>query len=219
MTDHVYILLTDTGSWLSRGIKSYTQTPYNHASISLDPNLENLFSFGRKIVHNPIYGGFTREDVVTGVYSKFPNTSCLLLELEVTRRQKQKISRILRYFEKYHHHYSYNFIGLFGVMVNKPIEIPSKYFCSQFVSEVLMRAGIELWEKSHALVTPDDFRSISKVSPIFEGRLYDYEPVKRKWALSEPFLQQRSMQEEKRFPLEGSLRAKFYRVQYRYLNR
>lgn len=44
----VFILLTNTGTFLTRVIKSYTRAPYNHASISFNRELSELYSFGRK---------------------------------------------------------------------------------------------------------------------------------------------------------------------------
>ena len=48
MCKKVYILLTDTGTLFTKSIKTYTKAPYNHASISFDVGLEELYSFGRK---------------------------------------------------------------------------------------------------------------------------------------------------------------------------
>ena len=64
MTENkVYILLTDTGSLLTKLIKLYTKKPYNHASISFDFELSEVYSFGRKKVENPFHGGFVKEKI------------------------------------------------------------------------------------------------------------------------------------------------------------
>ena len=65
---YIYILLTDTGTWFSKLVKFYTKAPYNHASISLDDNLEELYSFGRKVYFNPLSAGFVKEALNQGVY-------------------------------------------------------------------------------------------------------------------------------------------------------
>jgi hypothetical protein len=54
----VYILLTNTGSFLTKLIKLYTKKPYNHASIAFDYELSEVYSFGRKTARNPVIGGF-----------------------------------------------------------------------------------------------------------------------------------------------------------------
>ena len=43
----IYIVLTYTGTFLSRIVNIYTGKKYSHVSISLDKNLEYMYSFGR----------------------------------------------------------------------------------------------------------------------------------------------------------------------------
>ena len=108
---YVYILLTDTGTLFTKSIKKYTKAPYNHASISFDPELNDMYSFGRKKPNNPIHGGFVKEDIFTGTYSKYPNTTCVIYKLEVTDRDIEKMKRVLNIFIKNQNKFLYNLIG------------------------------------------------------------------------------------------------------------
>lgn len=175
---YVYILLTDTGTLFTKSIKKYTKAPYNHVSLSFDHELLELYSFGRKRPSNPFNGGFVREDVVNGTYRKYPGTTCVLYRMAVTQREVEKMRRIIGVFQKKETKWFYNLLGVIGVSINEPVEIDSSYFCSQFVSDVLHRSGIKLWDKLPSLVTPDDFRKSDRVEWVYEGKLYDYEPVK-----------------------------------------
>ncbi|WP_262421835.1 hypothetical protein [Bacillus aquiflavi] len=170
----IYILLTDTGTLFTKTIKKYTEAPYNHVSISFDIGLNDMYSFGRKHPRNPLYAGFVKEDEYRGTYRYFPKTKCILFKLEVTARQLVKIKRIIRSFQDNQVFYKYNLVGLFGVVVNFPIELKNAFFCSQFVAEVLKRSGIKLWDKSSALVTPNDFLEHSAFTVLYEGKLYEY---------------------------------------------
>jgi hypothetical protein len=181
MNQNVYIMLTDTGTLFTKSIKKYTKAPYNHASISFDPDLQELYSFGRKKPSNPINGGFVKEDILKGTYSKYPNTSCVIYRLEVSERDIEKMKRVLNVFKRNQSKFLYNLLGLVGVSLNEPVEFSNSYFCSQFVAEILHRSGIRLWDKLPALVTPDDFRDHPRFERIFEGKLFDYEPVKKKF--------------------------------------
>lgn len=51
----IYLLLTDTGSILTRTIKLFTRKKYNHISLAFDAVLEDTFSFGRKKANNHFY--------------------------------------------------------------------------------------------------------------------------------------------------------------------
>ncbi|PFA62168.1 hypothetical protein CN378_21375 [Bacillus sp. AFS015802] len=179
---YIYILLTDTGTLFTKSIKKYTKAPYNHASISFDRELNELYSFGRKHPSNPINGGFVKEDIFQGTYSKYPQTTCVIYQLEVTGRHIEKMKRVLNVFKRSRNKFLYNLLGVFGVSMNEPVEFSNSYFCSQFVAEVLQRSGIKLWDKLPALITPEDFRKHPQLHLLYEGKLFDYEPVKRKKA-------------------------------------
>ena len=175
MTTSIYILLTNTGTAFTRLIKCFTGAPYNHASISLDLELNELYSFGRKEARNPLNAGFVKEDVYYGTYRYFPNTSCKLLRLEVTVRQKEAVAEAIDYFKRNQERFSYNLLGLLGVLACKDLEIENACFCSQFVAEVMNRGGVGLWnDRPAALVTPNDFRLHAKLETVYEGRLFDY---------------------------------------------
>jgi hypothetical protein len=178
---NVYIMLTDTGTLFTKSIKKYTRAPYNHASISFDPDLQELYSFGRKNPSNPMNGGFVKEDVFEGTYSKYPETTCVIYRLEVSERDIVKMKRVLNVFKKNQHKFLYNLLGVIGVSLKEPVEFSNSYFCSQFVAEILHRSGIRLWDKLPALVTPDDFRSNDRLYQVYEGKLFEYGPVKARF--------------------------------------
>ncbi len=175
----IYILLTDTGTLFTKSIKKYTKAPYNHASIAFDAHLTEMYSFGRKNPNNPINGGFVKEDIHTGTYSKYPETTCVIYKLEVTSRDVEKMRRVLNVFIKNQKRFLYNLIGVLGVSLNEPVEFSNSYFCSQFVAEMLHRSGIKLWDKLPALVTPDDFRKNPHFQLVYEGKLTDYPLIKK----------------------------------------
>ncbi len=172
----VYILLTNTGTLFTKTIQTYTKAPYNHASISFDRELSELYSFGRKNPNNPLNGGFVKEDIQTGTYSKYPNTTCVIYELRVSDREVAKMKRVLQLFIRMRQKFFYNLLGVIGVALKEPVEFSNSYFCSQFVAEILKRSGIRLWNKLPALVTPDDFRQCERLHLIYEGKLSEYKP-------------------------------------------
>ena len=174
----VFILLTNTGTLFTRVIQTYTKAPYNHASISFNRELSELYSFGRKHPNNPLNGGFVKEDIRTGTYSKYPNTTCVIYELQVTEREIEKMKRVLQVFIQKHQKYLYNILGVIGIALKEPVEFSNSYFCSQFVAEILERSGIKIWNKLPALVTPDDFRKSDRLNLIYEGKLSEYEQLK-----------------------------------------
>ncbi|SET93086.1 hypothetical protein SAMN05421676_11152 [Salinibacillus kushneri] len=171
---NVYILLTKTGTFFSQAIGLYTKEPYNHVSISIDKELTELYSFGRKKTCNPLRAGFVKENIQDGVYAKFPDTTCEVYALQVSKRQKEKIERTIRHFKQNKNDYRYNLLGIAAVPFGKSLERKYAYFCSQFVATVLKMAGIELWDKPLGLITPGEYRSTRLLQKVYEGPLSTY---------------------------------------------
>ncbi|MDU1844455.1 MAG: hypothetical protein E6778_02805 [Niallia nealsonii] len=167
----VYLLLTDTGTFFTKLIKLYTKKPYNHASISFDSELSEVYSFGRKKVRNPFIGGFVKEDVKQGL---FKQADCAVYSLTVTEVQLDNIKRYIKKMEEQKEYYRYNFLGLFGFIVKKPIKREKALFCSQFVASVLKECNIIDFEKPLSLITPNDLQEVSELKLVYEGKLKAY---------------------------------------------
>lgn len=167
----IYILLTDTGTLFTRLIKLFTRAPMNHASLALDRELEEVYSFGRKNQRNPLSCGFVKEDMTSTLFGR---ATCALFSCEVNRDTYEKIRLRIQEFQENEQRYKYNLIGLFGVLVNKSINRKYAYFCTQFVATVLEDNGIQLSSKSSALVTPGDIERAQALRPLYQGSLNQY---------------------------------------------
>lgn len=171
-----YILLTDTRSVLTRLIRLYTKEPYNHASIAFDPELSEVYSFGRKSERNPFIGGFVKEDLKSRLLVE---ANCAIYSFEATEDQLDKMREYVREMAEKKSQYRYNFLGLFGFIINKPIDRKNHFFCSQFVASVLAEGHVLMFSKPLALIAPSDFRNLVNFELVYQGRLMDYK-VNRK---------------------------------------
>ena len=79
----IYIVITFTGTILSRLVRLITRKKYCHASISLDEKLENMYSFGRKNPYLLLPAGFIHEYKDKGTYKRFYKTKAQIYSLEV----------------------------------------------------------------------------------------------------------------------------------------
>lgn len=170
----IVILLTNTGTILSRIIKIYTKEPYTHVSIGFDIQLNHLYSFGRIYPRNPLIGGFITENIDKGLYSMFTNTICAVYTLDVNEIQYKEMKKVINAFNVNKIKYKYNFIGLLGLAASVSIERENAYFCSQFAAAVLEESGIKLFNKKPQFVTPYDFRISEHLKLIYSGKLLDY---------------------------------------------
>ena len=173
-TKSVYIVISKTSTLPSNVIKMWTKEPYAHTSLAMDIELNEMYSFARKRLHNPFDCGFIYEDITTGVFGRDVDTTCRIGRLRVTPEQHRNIIDILNQFKEEQQQYGYNYLGIFGVMINKAVEREYNYFCSQFVFYVLREAGVEMFDKKPGLARPEDFRLWDRLEVIYEGKLNEY---------------------------------------------
>ena len=120
--EEVYIILTHTGTVLSRMIKGFTRDEFTHVSISLDKELREMYSFGRLNPYNPFIGGFVHEYINRGTFKRFYNTRTKVYALKVTYEQYQNIKRNIEKIKRDKHNYKFNLIGLIAAGFNKKLE-------------------------------------------------------------------------------------------------
>lgn len=171
---YIYVMLSRTHTVPARLIRLFTGEPYSHASIALDVELKQMYSFARKHIHNPFDCGFIQEDIETGIFGRDKNTYCSVYEVPVTEEQYQILTRELDTFIQNREVYRYNYTGLVGVMFGKNIEDGKHFFCSQFVSYIFYKSGIILHSKQSGLTRPYDFHLRLKDKRIYKGKLSEY---------------------------------------------
>lgn len=164
----VYIVLTRTNTILSRLIGIIKNDEYTHASISLNKNLEIMYSFGRKNKYNPFVGRFVKENLNEGVFGLQKNLRGLVLELEVTPEQHDKINEMLNEFIISGNSYKYNYFGLIYSLLNIEACRNDSFLCSEFVYYLLSECGAANLNKPRNLVRPQDFLEL-KGKVLFKG--------------------------------------------------
>lgn len=87
----LYIVISQTGTVLSRFLKIVTRKKYNHASISVEDNLNIMYSFGRINPYNPVWGGFVKESPKSGTFARFPKTEVVVLSVNISKEQRENI--------------------------------------------------------------------------------------------------------------------------------
>lgn len=167
----VYIILTDTGTLLTKMIKQVTKQPLNHASIAFTKELDTAVSFGRKSVNNPFIGGFVKEDMKGKLFTE---ATCAIYSCSVSEFEYGQMKRFVQQIEQQQQNYKYNFIGLFGVLLNKKINRKRAFFCSEFVTTVLNCGGISIKNRPACLVKPGDFMDFKDFRLVYQGKLSSY---------------------------------------------
>lgn len=169
----IYIILTFTGTILSRSIKIFTGNAYTHVSIALDERMERMYSFGRLNPYNPFIGGFVKEGIHIGTFKRFKNTITEIYSLEITNEQYERLEEVIDKFLENKQVYKFNLIGLILAGINKRYKRENKYYCSQFVREVIEQSKIEILDMSK-VIKPQDFKKLEPLKLEYKGLLRMY---------------------------------------------
>ncbi len=170
----LYIVLTQTGTMVSKIIKFFTHAPFNHASITNDPNFCDMVSFSRYHRHLPLPAGFNHENLHTGVFSCFPNIPCEILSIDVTEEQYNDYLNLIEHFKINIKKYNYNILGLVTIPFGFVRQDKRRFVCSQFVAHVLKEINVATFDKDVSLITPDDLRSIKNSECVYSGNIKSF---------------------------------------------
>lgn len=174
----IYIVLTHTGTTLSRIIKGFTKDEFSHVSISLDAELNEMYSFGRLNPYNPFWGGFVHEYQNKGTFKRFYNTKAKIYSLEVTMEQYDSVRNKIKQIEQEKENYKFNIIGLFAAGFHKKIKKEHSFYCAEFVKYVIKNADIKI--DLPEVIKPEDFKNVRELQEIYEGLLRKYKFPKTK---------------------------------------
>ncbi|WP_077324189.1 hypothetical protein [Virgibacillus siamensis] len=167
----IYLLLTDTGTLFTKTIKLYTKNPFNHASIAFDGTLTELYSFGRKNIHNPFIGGFVKENIHDNLMRE---ADCAIYSRSIPAEQCEKMINYIQKIKEQQDQYRYNLLGLFAIILRIRFNRENAFFCSQFIATVLAECGVTTFPKPPSLVTPHDLPQVAGFQLVYRGKLSDF---------------------------------------------
>ena len=106
-----------------------------------------------------------------GLFIRNKNALIAIYEIKVTKKQYNKIKDKIKEIEL--NNKGYNIIGL--LLAHFRIKLHRrKYYCSEFVYEVLSNKEIEIYNKENTLFKPEELITNNKFVKIFEGKIRDY---------------------------------------------
>ena len=172
----IYIILTHTGTALSKIIKGFTKDEFSHVSIALDIELKEMYSFGRLNPYNPFWGGFVHEYIDKGTFKRFYKTRAKVYSLEITEQQYESIKNYIEQIKNNKENYKFNIIGLFAAGFHKKIKKQKSFYCAEFVKYVMEKADIKT--DLPDIVKPEDLKNIKGLQEIYGGLLRKYQSPK-----------------------------------------
>jgi hypothetical protein len=168
----VYIVITYTGTWISKLTKFIFNDKYTHAAFSFDLTLRNMYSTqlgDMGIAQESIYDIMLSDTYPFAIYG-------LTINSNVVTKIKDFIAKAIDNINKI----KYNIFGLIGILINKPFASENKFICSEFVIHLLTSFGIKLNLHKHvSLIRPNDISKINSknLTLIYNGDLKTYKSL------------------------------------------
>lgn len=166
---NVYVVLTSTKSKFGKVIRTFTGEQYNHLSISLNNDLSDLCTFGRRKYTTPLNAGFIYEKLEYFTLNKYNNINVKVYKIPVTddqyKKLKNNIASIANDDEYMYNLFSaltYPFIGGFYTY--------KAYTCVEFVASVLDEVGIVELDRTCS-ITPNEYGNMLEKYEYYSGNL------------------------------------------------
>lgn len=179
MEKYVYVVISRTPTSTGKVIRKFLKGKYNHASISLDESLSEMYSFCRLSISNPLVGGIIKESAFTFTLGYEEDVPINIYRIPVTVEKYDLISKFIYDIYNDSEVYYYNFLQAIGLISNKKHTVYKTYICTEFVMEALNQAGIKFTSLQPYQITPTDISEIMDEFIYYSGDLKDY-PFKQK---------------------------------------
>lgn len=110
----IYIAFVDTPGFFAGMIRQVIKQKYIHVVLSMDAELEEAYSVGRRNPAVPLFAGFEKEDK-RKILTVFPTADYMVCSIECSLAQKEAIRQELRLAmqERFHYHYAVAGLPLF----------------------------------------------------------------------------------------------------------
>ena len=167
----IYVILSATYSKIGRAIRIFTRSVYNHASISFDENMNEVYSFARIYYCTPFIGGPVKETYDRFCLNKPQNVSVKVYKIPVTDEGYDRaLARVHEIFSD--GEYAYNLISAFTFLFRHGVERYKTFTCSEFVSHILKTANEKIMpDIADCKMTPDGLAGILEPFEYYSGPL------------------------------------------------
>lgn len=146
----VSILLTKYSDWISNMVYVLCGRGYTHASISLEENTDTYYSFN--------YLGFAVETVSKHRKRGVKKSKCF--RVEISDQSYENIRQRIHDIEQERSTYKYTRLGVLCCILHIPFHSNRRYFCSQFVAELLEDSGAMQLPRPSNYFLPNHFLSL-----------------------------------------------------------
>ncbi len=174
---NIYVVLSSTPTMMGKIIRVFTRSFYNHSSISLTENLNEMYSFARYRASNPLVGGFVKEFPKRFTLGKESDVCIKVFRIPVTEEQYETIKLFIYKIKNDREENIYNSLAAIGVLLGCKFDTYKAYTCSDFVVRTLVEGNV-LWDTCISKnVIPDEIHTLLEKYTSYSGCLNAYKPI------------------------------------------
>ncbi len=173
---YIYVVFMVTTTKVGKVIRTMTKHRYNHASLSLYPDLRVLYTFARQHKNTPFYGGFIKESL-----RRFPRDSRTILKvcrLRLHAEQYQKLCDFIHPFLSHPNEYVYNLLSAATHISHRRFKLSKSYTCIEFVTDALAASGYI--SNVPKFCSIENLEEMLEADVIYEGTVLGY-PLPKSW--------------------------------------
>lgn len=160
----INILLIQYPDNMATFMGHWTGFRYTHATIGLEEDLNTFYSF--------VHKGFIIEKITRYLKPGRAPFPCALYQIEVPSSIYRHIKKLLQSYASRREKLSYTRFGLvMSLLLHIPYKRRDRYFCSQFVAEVLQRSRAAHLPRSSVRYFPRHFHEMEETRLVFTGNL------------------------------------------------
>ena len=131
-------MVSQTDTFLGQLIRSIFQYPYNHVSVTLDPELRVWYSFARYVQDAPFYGGFVQEPAERFL-AKNACMQVRIFRIDISEGHAMQLEQFFSGADSSSPRLLYNYYEALACCVGLHVSVPNAHTCLNFAGTVLGR--------------------------------------------------------------------------------
>ena len=136
-TRPLYVMISRTATHMAKFIRKCSNYPYNHVSLTLNPNFQTWYSFARYHKDAPFYSGFIREPVER--FLADGDVEVRIFRIDIPEDHAQRIEQLFEEAGQPETRLMYNYFDAAASVLGLKIAIAGAYTCLSFACAILGR--------------------------------------------------------------------------------
>lgn len=134
----LYVMISRTTTHMAKFIRKCSNYPYNHVSLTLDPELRTWYSFARYHQDAPFYSGFIREPVER-FFADGQDVTVRIFCIHIPEERARRVEQLFLQAGRPETRLIYNYFDAAASVLGLKIAVAGAYTCLSFACAILGR--------------------------------------------------------------------------------